>query len=311
MRALRCLGLALAALAWAVAAHAEPVVVYGIEVDRLADRDRLLVSGQGKLDWELEERDAETLVLRIANARLHPTAELEVRPPLGSGFESAAVFEPADTEGPEVHVLLRRPPGQAAEVSQRGSMLAIDFARPEPSLERLVKLQFVEAEIADVVRQVAGATGHRFVLSDDIDGRVTLLVPEPVPGTEALALLDAALLATGHAAVPSPGGARTVLPIDRASAAAPWREDGIRDDRGGVVATRVALRTADALEAEAVLRPLLPSGAVAVQAGALWRPWLSLPRHRSCSLAVASHGRSQVREHARPQATPVRKLGVP
>ncbi len=75
-----------------------------------------------------------------------------------------------------------------------------------------------DVEIADVVERIGRHTGTPLIFDDTLQGRITIMAPEPFSSAEALALLDTLLLMRGFVALPSPGGPRAIVRIE----GAPW-----------------------------------------------------------------------------------------
>lgn len=259
--------LLLAALA-ATLAHpgsaAEPVTVYGIELETLHGRDRLLVFAEAPIGYELIESDPGTLIVSLPGSVLDPSAARRLEPEVGGPVTLVTAFDRADVEAPEVRIVVARAPGLMPEVSQRGAMLALDFPREEVLTEGLT-LQFRDAEIAEVVRAVADATGVRFLFDPRLKGKVTLIVADRVSPGEALELLHSALFLKGFGAMPTPGGPLEIVPIADAAAGSPLTRDLPSGASDAPVTTLVRLEQADAQD---VVRQLKPWIGAATQAQA-------------------------------------------
>lgn len=141
--------------------------------------------------------------------------------------------------------------------------LALLWAGTRPALaqdEELV-LNFRDTEMAAVIDAVARATNTRIVSDATMRMRVTILNEDKVTRREALEILNAALLTTGFAAVPSPAGGYVVLPIEAARQAAPWIHHSVSEESEQMVTTLVRLTAADAAD---LAKLLLPSDRSAV-----------------------------------------------
>ncbi len=245
----------------ALAQAAEPARVYGIELESHAERQRLLLFADAPIAFELIEADPRTLIVSLPGAVLDPSAPRRVLPAQPGPVSHVTAFDRADVAAPEVRVVIARQPGAAPQVSQRGAIVALDFAgaaAPEPG----IVLQYRDADIAQVVRDVAKATGERFLFDDQLSGVITIIGPDRLSRREALELLHTALLATGFAAVPSPGGPLKILPIEGVAASAPYDWRPLGDGSDAPVATLVRLEAADAEDLVAQLEPWIGQSAV-------------------------------------------------
>ncbi len=242
------------------AGAAEPVEVYGVELERRGRTERLLVFAEKALEPRLEELDADTVLLVLPGAVLDRTAPGRVRPEVGKAVTRVDVFEPADSAGPEVRLMIRRARGLEPSLSQRGAILALEFARPDGGG---VTLDFRDAELAEIVREIGAATGVSFLFDERLRGRISIAVGEELSREAALEVLDAALLVKGFAAVPTPGGPRRILPVANTASSAPWIA-GEAGDGEAPVTTLVTLDAAPAERVAAVIQPPPGGGGVAI-----------------------------------------------
>ena len=241
-----------------------PVAVYGIELDSQGERERVLVFAEAPLEGRLEERDAKILVVVIPGAVLDPSAPTRVTGPAGSAIRLVTVAETAGAGGSEVRLVIERVPGLPAELTQRGATLAIELVRPTRAVEPGIAMQFANTEIAEIVEKVARATGENFLFDDSLRGKLTLSSPERVSREEALELLHAAPLLRGFVALPTPGGARKILPLGSAVGAAPWNPDAPNARSEAQTTTLVHLRSATAERVATALQPWLGATALAI-----------------------------------------------
>jgi general secretion pathway protein D len=227
--------------------------VYGLELEALAERDRLLLFARGELSWEVSQPDPETILLRARGAVLDPSAPRRLAPRAPGAITAVAAFEPAGADPPEVHVVVQRAAGPEPSVSQRGAMFALELDRPAapPPATPALSLPRGEIPLADLVRRVAEATGERFVHEAELEGRISLQAPEALAAGEALELLHAALLIHGRVALPDPGGAWRIVPVLSAAEGAPVADP---DAAGGTPVTAI-VRVHDP---EGVLQALQP-----------------------------------------------------
>jgi general secretion pathway protein D len=234
---------------------AEPVRIYGIELEVSRRGERLSVLADGPIAAEVLEQSPEFLMLGIRGAVLDASVRERLEPAAGGVVQLVTALQRGRTGRHEVRVLVDSAVGPAPILSSSGRVLSIDFAAAETPQRGPLSLDFREAGIENVVRAVAQGTGESYAFDDGIQGTITILAPQPVSEAEALALLDAALLFKGYAALPMPGGGHKIVPIARAPA--PWQET-LREGSGGEpVTTLLRLEAADAEALLAALQPLL------------------------------------------------------
>ena len=224
----------------------------------------MLVFAQQPLEGRLEEPDPETLLLVIPGAVLDPSAPARVAGAPSAGVRLVTAEEVAGVAGPEVRLRIARTPGPPAELSRRGATLAIELARPRRPRADGIAMKFTNANLAEVVEKVARATGQSFLFDDSLQGLVTLTSPELVSPAEALELLHAVLLMKGYAALPTPTGARKILPLGEGVAGASFSSAAPRSDTEALTATLVRLRDAAAERVVTALQPWLGSSALAI-----------------------------------------------
>lgn len=92
-----------------------------------------------------------------------------------------------------------------------------------------VHINFVNADLADVIRSLAAAIGVNIVLTDVPARRITFQTPQPVPASEAGAVLEGILAAQGLIMVQN-GPVTQVLPDDKRPATGPLRTGKIFPD---------------------------------------------------------------------------------
>lgn len=255
---------ALAAVAFAAHAQAPDARphIYGLELERSERFDRLLVLADGPITPRLEEAGPERLVLHFAGAALDPAAASQLVPGVGSAIREVSAIE---SEAPaEVQVRIRRAPGAAPHLSQRGTIVALEFTRAAQE-ERRATLRLVNAPLSELVREVAKLTGERFVYDDRLQGNATVIVNEAVTPGEALEILHSTLIGKGFAAVPSPSGGFTVLPAEEARARAPKQVEAARAERARLITVLARFQSAPAEQLVNVLQPFA-GGALTVVA---------------------------------------------
>jgi general secretion pathway protein D len=125
-----------------------------------------------------------------------------------------------------------------------------------------ILLDFRSEPLPRVVETIARETGERFIHDDTLRGSVTISVPQRVSREEALAVLDAALLLHGFAALPGPNRVRRIVRIEDAAGSAPWLAGPPGRGSEAAVTTLIRLQAASAAEVEPALRQLIGKGAV-------------------------------------------------
>jgi general secretion pathway protein D len=257
----------LASCAWLAGgprAEAREIAVYGLELDVDADRERLLVFADAPIEPTLIPVDEHTLMIGLPGAVLDPTAPTDITPKVQGTVSRVTAFDRAEG-GPEVRIVVQRRPGAPPRVERRASMVAFDFEPipRAPARAGEIRIGYKNTPIATVITDLAKATGESIVFDDQVAGlgNVTIEGPPQATRAEALALIDSLLLLRGFAAVPSPGGARKVLPIN--GAPSQWRPSGNIPDSDVPVTTLLRLETADAADLVPVITPYLGANATA------------------------------------------------
>jgi len=241
-----------------------PARVYGIELEALADRERVLIFAEKPLAYEVEAPAPGRMVLVLREALLDPSAPTRVLPTVEGAVRELSAREHLESGAPEVRVEIVHHLQGPARVSQRGAILAVEFDRPKPVLDQEFSLNFEDAELGEILEAVVRETGERFVIGEPLEGRVTIAVPGGVSRSEALELLDAALFLRGYAAIPGPGGYRQVIRVAQLASRAPWTTESLRAGAEGPVATLVRLERADPNTVVAALRETLGSTGLAI-----------------------------------------------
>jgi general secretion pathway protein D len=240
---------------------APPARVYGIEIERGRQSDRLLVFSDRAVAARVEPQGDDALVLHLEGATLDPSAPTHLVQGAGSALRELRV-EASDGPSPALHLRIRRTPGLAApRLSQRDTIVALEFPRPPPEADRTVTFRLVNRPLRDLVEEVHKQTQQRFIYDERLEGSATVIVTEPVTAGEALEILHATLIGKGFAAVPTPGGVLAVVPLDEARTRAPREERALRETRAGLV---TALARFDRVDAETVASVLQPAAGVAL-----------------------------------------------
>ena len=111
------------------AQEAKPVRIFGVELERGAGVDRLLVLASGEVDAQLIEDGAERLVLRLANAVLDERAQRQIVSG-SSGVIRDVGMQSSAGPPPLVEIRATRSAGLRAELTRRGGIVALEVARP-------------------------------------------------------------------------------------------------------------------------------------------------------------------------------------
>ncbi len=130
--------------------------VMAVEYSAEPKSDRVVVMGDAPLDYLVFEPDPETLVLSLQEATLEPEAAVRIAAQSGASISLVTAFEQPDVKQPEVRVVVRRAARLRPEITRKGSLLVLDFARaeslaaapqaPEPALRAA---EAAQAELAD------------------------------------------------------------------------------------------------------------------------------------------------------------------
>jgi general secretion pathway protein D len=100
------------------------------------------------------------------------------------------------------------------------SVLAIPIVAPAQQSAQTIRINYVNAELADVIRSLAVVLGVNVVLADVPSRKITFQTPEPVPANEAGAVLEGILEAQGLVLVQT-GPVAQVMPEDKRPSTGP------------------------------------------------------------------------------------------
>ncbi|GAA7764366.1 type II secretion system protein GspD [Cupriavidus sp. SHE] len=136
--------------------------------------------------------------------------------------------------------------------------IALHLCTPVCAADRQVTLEFDNADIAQVAQAVASADGKSVLVDPRVKGTLTLGSDKPLPTSEAMRMLQAALRLQGYAMVED-GNVLKVLPeADAKLQGMPIVTGGDGAARGGQIITRVfRLSRESANNLVPVLRPLI------------------------------------------------------
>ena len=135
-----------------------------------------------------------------------------------------------------------------------------------------VSLNFVNAEIEEVIKAIAHITGRNFVVDPRVKGTINIISSTPVAAPLAYDILLSTLRMQGFAAVEA-GGVTKILP----EADAKLYVSGVNQQRGGSgekLVTRVyVLKYESAAQLVPVLRPLIAPNNIVLPTRATTRWW--------------------------------------
>jgi general secretion pathway protein D len=121
--------------------------------------------------------------------------------------------------------------------------------------EDTVTLNFVNADIAAVVKAVAEMTGRNFLIDPRVQGTVNIIAPKPVPRNLVFPILLSALRVQGFAAVGGDLGYINIVPETDAKFYSGMRTAQARGDQ--IVTEVFRLQFESAQQLAATLRPLV------------------------------------------------------
>jgi type IV pilus assembly protein PilQ len=135
--------------------------IYGIQLDAQGEFDRVVVLSDEPVEHEVVDLDPETLVVRLHGASIDPEAAVRLAPEESGALSLVTAFQQPDVKRPEVRVVMKRAPGLVPEVSQRGTMLFLDFPRGEATASRPPVYQRAPAAPAGPVPQAVARVEER------------------------------------------------------------------------------------------------------------------------------------------------------
>jgi len=147
-------------------------------------------------------------------------------------------------------------------VSRLGICFALFFSITSYAAEEKVSLNFVNADIEEVVRAISHITGKNFLMDPRVKGTINIVSASPIPASLAYDTLLSALRMQGFAAVESDGVTK-VMPEADAKLHVPSSSN--RNEGGDRLVTRVyMLKRESAVQMVPVLRPLIAPNNVVV-----------------------------------------------
>jgi type IV pilus secretin PilQ/predicted competence protein len=103
--------------------------VHNVDLESLADRDRVLITMGESTKYTLFEPDSDTVVIRLHGAEIDDAAAVRLIPPSGGPVSLVTSFQQPDMEMPEVRVVVTRSGDATPEARQQGPLLMVDFAK--------------------------------------------------------------------------------------------------------------------------------------------------------------------------------------
>jgi general secretion pathway protein D len=112
-----------------------------------------------------------------------------------------------------------------------------------------------DADIRAFIQDAARVTGRTFIIDNKVQGKVSVVTDRPLSRSEYFEIFLSTLRANGLVAVPAPGGAYRIQPVD--GAAGQPSGVGQASNRNSFVTEVFRLRAIDAASALETLRPLV------------------------------------------------------
>jgi type II secretion system protein D len=85
----------------------------------------------------------------------------------------------------------------------------------------LVTMQYPNSDVLDVLHLYESLTGKKLVLDNNVQGKVNIFLPKPVPREEAIRIIEMNLALNGYSLVPAEGDVVEVVGINKNPRAAP------------------------------------------------------------------------------------------
>ena len=82
---------------------------------------------------------------------------------------------------------------------------------PPPGAPNMVTLQYPNSDVQDVLHLYESLTGKRFVMDNNVQGKVNIFVAKPIPREEAVKMIEMNLLMNGYSLVPAEGDVVKVI----------------------------------------------------------------------------------------------------
>ncbi len=138
--------------------------------------------------------------------------------------------------------------------------LAVSPMRGTAAQEEKVSMDFVNVDIAVVVKYISELTGKNFIIDEKVQGKVTIISPRKVGKKEAYTVFESILEVYGFTAIPS-GNLIKIVPVNEArlkGGAVRVEVPKFESRRDRMVTQLIPLKYVPAEKMVAVLRPLIP-----------------------------------------------------
>jgi general secretion pathway protein D len=132
--------------------------------------------------------------------------------------------------------------------------MALALAAPIAAVAQQT-LNVRDADIRAFIQDAARVTGRTFIIDNKVQGKVSVVTDRPLSRSEYFEIFLSTLRANGLVAVPAPGGAYRIQPVD--GAAGQPSGVGAAANRNSFVTEVFRLRAIDAASALETLRPLV------------------------------------------------------
>ncbi|MDJ0853534.1 MAG: type IV pilus secretin PilQ [Myxococcota bacterium] len=197
-----------------------PALIYGVEFDSQAERDRIVVMSEKTVDYLLYEPAPDTVVVSIQQAKIDPDAAVRIAPDPGGPVSLVTAFEQPDTQADEVRVVVKRADGLKPQISRQGSLIVVDFPREGM------------AEMPPVLAATGEPMGADPVTADPMGADPMAAAPMPIDGGEPMAMPAAAAPAPmGAAPAVATTGAMAPAALDSPAAIDVLQEGGLMDGK--------------------------------------------------------------------------------
>ena len=140
------------------------------------------------------------------------------------------------------------------------SLLVIVSISAPLSAQEKVSMDFVNVDIAVVVKYISELTQKNFVIDEKVQGKVTIISPKKVSTAEAYRVFESILEVYGFASVPT-GNVIKIVPISEARQKPGTVQIGqavTRELRDRMVTQLIPLKSVSASELIKIIRPLIP-----------------------------------------------------
>lgn len=145
-----------------------------------------------------------------------------------------------------------------------GGLLVLTLiAMPTSALaeDEKISMDFVNVDIAVVVKYISELTGKNFVIDEKVQGKVTIISPKKVSREEAYRVFESIMEVYGFVAIPS-GNIVKIVPLAEARQKPGMvrvRPDLVKDTRDHMVTRLISLKSISAENIISIIRPLIPS----------------------------------------------------